>query len=76
MSAGGVLVEDLSPYLDDIPIKGTRESIDSPELIAVPVPGPYHWRRLHSHVGMDQDLGFEAPLIVGTFYDNTVWSTC
>ena len=34
----GLLVADLAPFLDDIPVKGV-ESFDSPELIAVPVPG-------------------------------------
>ena len=35
----GLLVADLAPFLDDIPVKGARESFDSPDLIAVPVPG-------------------------------------
>eukprot|EP00435_Cladocopium_sp_Y103_P039720 s1073_g10.t1 len=35
----GILVSNLAPFLDDIPVKGVRESIDSPDLIAVPVPG-------------------------------------
>ena len=39
-SGHGLLVADLAPFLDDIPVKGTRELFDSPELIAVPVPGP------------------------------------
>ena len=38
-SGHGLLVADLAPFLDDIPVKGTRESWESPELIAVPVPG-------------------------------------
>lgn len=37
-SGHGLLVADLAPFLDDIPVKGV-ESFDSPELIAVPVPG-------------------------------------
>ena len=38
----GLLVADLAPFLDDIPVKGARESFDSPDLIAVPVPGLWH----------------------------------
>ena len=38
-SGHGLLVADLAPFLDDIPVKGVTESFDSPELIAVPVPG-------------------------------------
>jgi len=35
----GLLVADLEPFLDDIPVKWVRESWESPDLIAVPVPG-------------------------------------
>jgi hypothetical protein len=38
-SGHGLLVADLEPFLDDIPVKWVRESWESPDLIAVPVPG-------------------------------------